>query len=823
MLKYINEVIEAAEYLKDTDSVNQLKRMERSLEEKNYLLAFMGQFSAGKSKLINNLVGKTILPVHITETTALITFVKYSENECANIFYEDESFESVPIEKTFDIWQSGEKNAIIDNINHIEICVNCDLLKNGLIIADTPGINTIVEKHVKIATNLISNSDRIVYVLGKSLTSADESFVKSIIAAGIKVMFVRTHMDELKTDEENYEQTILSEKNSLTRLTDDNVFFVSNENGKPFNENINELRTYLSVNLANKIDAVLQNDTSERIEFLSEKLLKNLSERRLSINQLLQNEKNDFIEHKNSIEKELSRLEDILKRNKDGFSKKYEKTKEEAKEVLDRIKSTNINSVQNNINSFNFGESIESYSQKVNKLIRKTCINIKKQYIQEFDNLIAENKELIMEEADKFVGFNEVVDMIPDNLEDAESNFNELADKISSLNVLKEQIGSRINEIKEQSVKNNNEKEKLNAEEAALEETAAVIKRELDSYPEYVPQYIIKAGNHSNEKRWGAVGKILDIATILIPGKVWANIGAKAASTGAKILNSVNKGAKLGAAASVAAKLGETADVFKAVNNIDKVDKIADAARVGGRLVNSSRKSKKEYANKLKDTANDVMNNASSFNEIKNSIRNEQPSIFDYFSIDYYFKKIGRKFDTPDVKVLDKDYEEKYNAGKKEIMLRLKEQYDLKLERRLKLIDMEKEDQVLQAKREYEAKKQEAIDANIKELEEKLQRERINSKNNKIRTFYASLAEEKISDYCVYLLNEVQPLIDKQVSGYLNTYDLGIVKELDRQKAELSSLEDKYNSSDISALIDELKLCQKYIKFLKDNTMVSEA
>lgn len=824
MLNHINEVIEAAEYLNDTDSSNQLKRIQKSLNDKTYLLTVMGQFSAGKSKLINNLIGKTILPVHITETTALITFIRYSETECANIFYEDGSFESVPIDKTFEIWQNGEYSDLINEIEHIDICVNCDLLKNGLIIADTPGVNTIIEKHVELATNLMSNSDRIIYVMGKSLTDADKSFVQSIITAGIKIIFVRTHMDELKADEENVVQTITAEEKALSEMTEDKVFFVSNETGKPYNDNINNLRTYLSVNLAEKVEEILEKDTEERVLLISNMLINKLSEKRLTINQLLQNKKTDFSKRKNKIQNELSRLEKIIDRNKENFNKKYESVKNDAKECLNNSKSASIKTVSTKIRSFDFGESVENYSKCTDELIRITCIKIKNQYVQEFDNLLAENKATVMNQINEFSGLSEADRLIPDNLEDAENDVNELTDEILSLNELKKQINIRIEELKNESSKNDNEKEKLNAEVEELEEAAAAIKQELDEYPDYVPQYIIQEGNHSGEKAWGTVGKILDIGTLFIPGKVWANVGAKALSMGAKAMDGIGKATKVGSAAVKAAgKLGKAADVVKTAYNIEKADKIVDGARLAGRILTNSKKAKNKYMNELEDKAGDLVNNVAAINGAKDAVKNEQPSFFDYFTIDYYFKKIGRKFDTPDVTVLDREHEEKYYAGKKEITQRLNEQYDQRLKRKLQLIDANNKDQVLKAQQDYELKKQQAIEANIKELEEKIKKERINSKKEKIRNFYVSLAEEKITDYCAYLISDIQPVIDEKIAGYLNTYDLRIVREINRQKSELSSLEEKYNSADKTELENEMKLCQKYTALLKNKNNTCEA
>ena len=71
----IHKLIEISKYLNDNESVIQLKRLEDSLEDNSYILSIMGEFSAGKSSLVNNLFGKQILPVHKTETNLLVPSV----------------------------------------------------------------------------------------------------------------------------------------------------------------------------------------------------------------------------------------------------------------------------------------------------------------------------------------------------------------------------------------------------------------------------------------------------------------------------------------------------------------------------------------------------------------------------------------------------------------------------------------------------------------------------------------------------------------------------------------------------------------------------
>ncbi len=67
----IEKLTEISEYLKDMDTTVLLHNIKDMLENGNYVLTVMGQFSAGKSTLINELLEKEVLPVNKTETTAI--------------------------------------------------------------------------------------------------------------------------------------------------------------------------------------------------------------------------------------------------------------------------------------------------------------------------------------------------------------------------------------------------------------------------------------------------------------------------------------------------------------------------------------------------------------------------------------------------------------------------------------------------------------------------------------------------------------------------------------------------------------------------------
>ncbi len=297
----------------------------------------MGQFSAGKSCLINNLVEKEVLPVHITETTAIVTFIRYGKEEYADFVYKDGSVQEVFIEESLQLWQGGEKNNSLADIQLINIYVNNKLLENGLVIADTPGLNTIIEQHIELTVEILGSADRVLYVMGRSISDTDINFIHSILDSGIKILFVRTHMDILKGSEENIQDTILLEENTLLQYTEDDTFFVSNEKDNYYYSQIENLRSYLSKNLAENIGQALDKSVRENMRFIARNLRADLTAKKASLECVLTGNEEAFFKHKKEIEESLEKMEDILRQNKERLAAKYKRSRETALDDLTHI------------------------------------------------------------------------------------------------------------------------------------------------------------------------------------------------------------------------------------------------------------------------------------------------------------------------------------------------------------------------------------------------------------------------------------------------------------------------------------------------------
>ena len=103
----IDKCIEIAKDVNAESVLDRAEALKASAEDKTYMLSFMGQFSAGKSRLINCLLKRNILPVHITETTATVTFIRYGESETARLKLINGTVRDIELDDVRELWQSG--------------------------------------------------------------------------------------------------------------------------------------------------------------------------------------------------------------------------------------------------------------------------------------------------------------------------------------------------------------------------------------------------------------------------------------------------------------------------------------------------------------------------------------------------------------------------------------------------------------------------------------------------------------------------------------------------------------------------------------------
>jgi GTP-binding protein EngB required for normal cell division len=197
------------------------------LEGERFHLVVVGEFNHGKTTLINALLGRPVLPTGVTPTTAVIHHIEYAEAAHARAVREGGAAEAVDFE-TLRAWAVGERGGVErGDVQYLEIFYPAALLKNRVVLVDTPGVNDLSLQRADITYNYIPRSDAVLFLLdaGQLIKESERVFLcdKLLARSRDKIVFVVTKADIWSPDERA--EALAYVREQLGRLVPSPVIF----------------------------------------------------------------------------------------------------------------------------------------------------------------------------------------------------------------------------------------------------------------------------------------------------------------------------------------------------------------------------------------------------------------------------------------------------------------------------------------------------------------------------------------------------------------------------------------------------------------------
>ncbi len=140
-----------------------------------FLLVMAGEFNAGKSSLLNALLGERVMPEGVTPTTDRVTVITYGD-------------EITETEDGHDVVRRTYPSELLGTVAFV----------------DTPGTNAIVERHQLLTERFVPRADLVLFVTSadRPFTQSEREFLELIASWGKKVLMVVNKIDILATPEE---------------------------------------------------------------------------------------------------------------------------------------------------------------------------------------------------------------------------------------------------------------------------------------------------------------------------------------------------------------------------------------------------------------------------------------------------------------------------------------------------------------------------------------------------------------------------------------------------------------------------------------------
>lgn len=778
--RILEQYKKVASFLDDSESTKLIDLMQQRIESHQYFLPFIGQYNAGKSKLINRLIGRDILPTKGVETTAFLTYIEYSNSDYARVDYQDGDSEFLDsIEKVKEL-----DNAYVQKtrpISELHIGLPLPILSNGLIIIDTPGINTLVKEHVQMTEKLLSNAQFIVYVLGTSPSQFDMEMLTNIDGLNIPVIIARTHIDYINCQEEDplkvieNEEKLLLEKLGhevdyypLCNDSSSNAFLIWEENFITFNE-------YLQEGLAKNASTLYENSVLQRLKLIHEDFSMKLQTRKDSLTQLAQ--KTD-----EELDKQLKAIQTAEKELNRANENRLKKIAKEAETLTESIKHQLQSLCHRAVDQFK--KSLDEEQHEVKPIVEHFFNSV---LLEKIDNMGDAASEAIA----KWVG--NQVEISKEDLESVKVNLNEvdvvfsadfstdiIQSYVAKQEALSQDYQERLGQLQQIMDDNESILIEMGVDKEQLEKLISQYNQLNDEYKadlcdynnEHVPTYIEKKSKLAPVMK--GVGTVLDLAMLLIPGPTWASAGGKMAAKGGQM---IAKGGKL-------SKMGGSAlkTLSKGAKAMSEVDKMLDATKLvggaaevvgGGKAVVKTAKGAKK-ATGLVGYAQGVAKKA---------------SFFDYLSLSYWMEQVGEKIDPPCM-VVDSDEEQKFMEGKNQRTRVIEETVRKRIEQEVKLGRLTTETQKLKRKQELEAQKFAALEKEMAEEHKKLE-EKAAQEANRI---YCSTAlkqyETRLNEYVQIVQKrsvETVANLTECIVNAANEYAMSQLKPLSEQIESITS------------------------------------
>ncbi len=193
-------------------ALDSLARLDERLRMNRLQVAVLGQFKRGKSTFINALLGDALLPSAVVPATAIATFIAWGPVLAIRVTYSGDraadEFRPVTTSEAQDAlrqWVTEEGNP--ENrlgIARVDVQLPADILRDGLVVIDTPGIGSTFQHNTDSALRALPECDAALFVLSADppITETELAYLAEVRKHAVRLFFVLNKRDYLSQPEQ---------------------------------------------------------------------------------------------------------------------------------------------------------------------------------------------------------------------------------------------------------------------------------------------------------------------------------------------------------------------------------------------------------------------------------------------------------------------------------------------------------------------------------------------------------------------------------------------------------------------------------------------
>jgi len=181
LLGYLNSLAQVIENVRTAElDINgepaQTQAFAQAVAERELLVPVVGAFSAGKSSLLNAIIGSSILPMDIKPETAIPTELRHDTQERLEALFADGRTERFGIE------QLPALQARAEELQLLRLYINRPALKGlaPLVLVDMPGFNSPLDAHNKAIAHYIGEGAHYLFVVSVEEGSLHKQILRNM-------------------------------------------------------------------------------------------------------------------------------------------------------------------------------------------------------------------------------------------------------------------------------------------------------------------------------------------------------------------------------------------------------------------------------------------------------------------------------------------------------------------------------------------------------------------------------------------------------------------------------------------------------------------
>ncbi|AFS70648.1 dynamin family protein [Exiguobacterium antarcticum] len=183
--------------------LNKLDKFSTKLLKREFTIAFAGHFSAGKSSMINALTGESILPTSPIPTSANIVTLQQDQQDAAIVHFHDRPSVKLAPADLPHLETLGRDGTV----ERIDITHAGSTLPNGLVLMDTPGVDSVDDAHRISTESALHLADLIFYVMDYNHVQSELNFTvtRELLASVPELYLIVNQIDKHQSTELSFE------------------------------------------------------------------------------------------------------------------------------------------------------------------------------------------------------------------------------------------------------------------------------------------------------------------------------------------------------------------------------------------------------------------------------------------------------------------------------------------------------------------------------------------------------------------------------------------------------------------------------------------